>query len=124
MDEFYRRLRPHADWTEIHYRMRGDVRRFVSLTVGEDLNPRFMFSSGQRRALHLAEVLSSIRRANRQVICTVEDSALAALLTRRLRGTPEDGCLVTMAYDLGQGVYVENMERVRAPTKVPLQEAG
>ncbi len=159
MDEFYRRLRPHADWTEIHYRMRGDVRRFVSLTVGDDLNPRFMFSSGQRRALglafllavhmsrewcrlrtlilddpvqhvddyralHLAEVLSSIRRANTQVICTVEDSALASLLTRRLRGTPEEGSLITMAYDLGQGIYVQNKERIRATKQMLLQQAS
>lgn len=132
MDEFYRRLRPHADWTEIHYRMRGDVRRFVSLTVGEDLNPRFMFSSGQRRALglafllavhmsrewcklrtlvlddpvqhvddyralHLAEVLSSIRRANRQVIlhgrrqCARSSSHSKASRHARRRQSYHDG---------------------------------
>jgi len=56
--ELYSRLRPHIDWPEISYHIRGDVRRFLSLKVGEDLNPRFMFSSGQRRAAGLAFLLA------------------------------------------------------------------
>lgn len=56
--ELYSRLLPHIDWPEISYHIRGDVRRFLSLKVGEDLNPRFMFSSGQRRAAGLAFLLS------------------------------------------------------------------
>ena len=163
MGEFYGRLRPHAEWQDIHYRMRGDVRRFVSLTVGDErnpLNPRFMFSSGQRRALglafllavhmsrewcklrtlilddpvqhvddyralHLAEVLSAIRRADRQIVCTVEDSALAGLLTRRLRSTPdEDGALVTMAYGLHDGVHLESVQRIKAPRQVLVQKVS
>lgn len=38
--------------------MRGEVRRFLSLQVGVELNPRFIFSSGQRRALGLAFMLA------------------------------------------------------------------
>lgn len=58
LNEIYQRLRPHADWRSIDYSIRGDVRRFLSLKVGDDLNPQFVFSSGQRRAAGLAFLLS------------------------------------------------------------------
>jgi chromosome segregation protein len=54
MAELYLRLRPHLDWQQINYRLRGDVRRFLSFTVGDGLNPSFVFSSGQRRAAGIA----------------------------------------------------------------------
>ncbi len=54
LEELYRRMRPHLDWPRLSYHIRGDVRRFLSLQIGEDLNPRFMFSSGQRRAIGIA----------------------------------------------------------------------
>lgn len=119
MSELYRRLRPHPTWSNIEYSIRGDVRRFMKLQVGDDLNPQFLFSSGQRRAtglafllsvnlslawskwrsillddpvqhvddfraVHLAEVASQLVTGGRQVICAVEDEALADLLCRRL----------------------------------------
>lgn len=119
MSELYRRLRPHPTWSDIEYSIRGDVRRFMKLQVGEHLNPQFLFSSGQRRAtglafllsvnlsiawsrwksillddpvqhiddfrtVHLAEVLAHLVAEGRQVICAVEDAALADLLCRRL----------------------------------------
>ena len=112
LSELFLRLRPHIDWRNIEYRIRGDVRKFLSLSVGDELNPQFVFSSGQRRitglafllsvhlarqwsalnslvlddpvqhiddyrALNLVEVLSAIRMDKRQVICAVEDAALA-----------------------------------------------
>jgi len=49
LEELYARLRPHIDWPEISYLVRGDIRRLLSLRVGM-LNLRYMFSSGQRRA--------------------------------------------------------------------------
>lgn len=58
LNELYQRLRPHANWRTIDYSIRGDVRRFLSLKVGDDLNPQFVFSSGQRRAAGLAFLLS------------------------------------------------------------------
>ena len=58
LNELYQRLRPHVDWRSIDYSIRGDVRRFLSLKVGDDLNPQFVFSSGQRRAAGLAFLLS------------------------------------------------------------------
>ncbi len=58
LNEIYQRLRPHANWRNIDYSIRGDVRRFLSLKVGGDLNPQFVFSSGQRRAAGLAFLLS------------------------------------------------------------------
>ncbi|MCL6688054.1 AAA family ATPase [Pseudomonas sp. R3.Fl] len=126
LNELYQRLRPHADWRTIDYSVRGDVRRFLSLKVGNGLNPQFVFSSGQRRAaglafllsvhlarawtplkslllddpvqhiddfraLHLVEVLSALRSDGRQIICAVEDSALADLLCRRLVSTATEG---------------------------------
>jgi DNA repair exonuclease SbcCD ATPase subunit len=58
LNEIYQRLRPHANWRSIDYNIRGDVRRLLSLKVGDDLNPQFVFSSGQRRAAGLAFLLS------------------------------------------------------------------
>jgi chromosome segregation protein len=119
MAELYRRLRPHPIWEDIEYKIRGDVRRFLKLQVGDELNPQFMFSSGQRRAtglafllsvnlslawsrwrsillddpvqhiddfrsVQLAEVMAQLSAAGRQIICAVEDGALADLLCRRL----------------------------------------
>ncbi len=147
--ELYVRLRPHVDWPEISYLIRGDTRRFLSLRVGDGLNLRFMFSSGQRRAaglaflmavslsrpwclldslilddpvqhiddfraLHLVESLSALRQIRRQIICTVEDSALADLLVRRLRSSVEDeGVLIEMDYESGRGAFVGKFEEIR-----------
>ena len=58
MSELYRRLRPHPVWQDIEYNIRGDVRRFLKLQVGEEINPQFVFSSGQRRVTGLAFLLS------------------------------------------------------------------
>jgi chromosome segregation protein len=58
IEELYKRLRPHVEWTHIKYRLRGDVRRMLSFEVGEGLNPSFVFSSGQRRAAGLAFLLA------------------------------------------------------------------
>lgn len=126
LNELYERLRPHANWRTIDYSIRGDVRRFLSLKVGDGLNPQFIFSSGQRRAaglafllsvhlarawtplrslllddpvqhiddfraLHLVEVLAALRLDGRQIICAVEDPALADLLCRRLVSTVTEG---------------------------------
>lgn len=135
LNELYQRLRPHHDWRSIEYSIRGDVRRFLSLKVGDGLNPQFVFSSGQRRAaglafllsvhlarawtswrtlllddpvqhiddfraLHLVEVLAALRLGGRQVVCAVEDEALAELLCRRLLSTSEE---IGRRYDLDIG---------------------
>jgi len=119
MSELYRRLRPHPLWGDIEYSVRGDVNRFLTLKVDGDVNPQFVFSSGQRRAtglafllsvnlsiawsrwqsillddpvqhvddfrtVHLAEVLAQLCSAGRQIVCAVEDRALADLMCRRL----------------------------------------
>ncbi|MGO7968149.1 AAA family ATPase [Rhizobium ruizarguesonis] len=135
LNELYQRLRPHADWRTIEYSIRGDVKRFLSLKVGDGLNPQFVFSSGQRRAaglafllsvhlarawtplrslllddpvqhiddfraLHLVEVLAALRLDQRQIICAVEDPALADLLCRRLVSTSNES---GRRYDLDLG---------------------
>lgn len=117
--ELYQRLRPHPVWGTIGYKLRGDVKRFLRFQVGNELNPQFIFSSGQRRAtglafllsvnlslawsrwrtillddpvqhvddfrsIHLAEVMAQLTASGRQIICAVEDAALADLLCRRL----------------------------------------
>src|SRR5258708_22372276 len=41
LSEMFLRLRPHVDYSEVKYRMRGDVKRFLSFTIGNDINPRF-----------------------------------------------------------------------------------
>lgn len=140
MSELYKRLRPHPVWSDIEYSVRGDVQRFLKLQVGGDVNPQFVFSSGQRRAtglafllsvnlsitwsrwrsillddpvqhvddfrtVHLAEVLAHLCQSGRQIVCAVEDAALADLMCRRLPtserapgkhvtlGTDRDGAL-------------------------------
>ena len=148
LSELYSRLKPHVAYDEVKYRMRGDVLRFLRLEVGEDINPRFTFSSGQRRALglafllavyftrpwcklktlvlddpvqhiddyralHLAEVLSSIRQLGHQVICTIEDQALANLLCRRLRSSDsEEGLLVELGFSPESGSEVRSVTRI------------
>lgn len=140
IEELYKRLRPHVEWTQIKYRLRGDVRRMLSFEVGEGLNPSFVFSSGQRRAaglsfllavhlsrpwcnleslvlddpvqhvddfraLNLTELLASIRKHGRQILCCVEDEALGQLMCRRFRsGTDTDGRFIRMQFDCENGV--------------------
>jgi chromosome segregation protein len=154
--EFCERLRPHPEWTAVEMLLRGDVRPFVSFLVGENLNPRFVFSSGQRRALglafllsmhlartwcnletlvlddpvqhiddyralHLVETLASMRMVDRQIICTVEDPALADLLCRRLRGAAEsDGVRIDLEYTPQIGVSAKPPCAVRPLTKTAL----
>lgn len=148
IEELYKRLRPHVEWTNISYRLRGDVRRLLSFEVGDGVNPSFVFSSGQRRAagiafllavhlsrpwcewkslvlddpvqhvddfraLNLTEVLAAIRKAGRQVVCCVEDEALAQLLCRRLRNSSDyDGGLVEMQYDRENGVIIRKFSSI------------
>lgn len=143
IEELYKRLRPHVEWTNINYRLRGDVRRLLSFEVGDGINPSFVFSSGQRRAagiafllavhlsrpwcewkslvlddpvqhvddfraLNLTEVLAAFRKSGRQVVCCVEDEALAQLLCRRLRNSSDhDGGLAEMQYDREDGVVLK-----------------
>lgn len=154
LNELYQRLRPHYDWRSIEYSIRGDVRRFLSLKVGDGLNPQFVFSSGQRRAaglafllsvhlarawtpwrtlllddpiqhiddfraLHLIEVLAAIRLDGRQIICAVEDSALADLLCRRLLSTSGG---LGRRYDIDIGV--DGAATVVADVEVPPMPVG
>ena len=58
LKELYRRLRPHADWTEIELDFGGKVRGSLNFTVGDGHNVQFLFSSGQRRAAGLAFLLA------------------------------------------------------------------
>ena len=44
---------------------------------------------GDFRALHLVEVLAAFRLDGRQIVCAVEDVALADLLCRRLLSTSD-----------------------------------
>lgn len=58
LQELYRRLRPHTDWTEIDTDFGGKVRASLNFSVGNGRNPQFLFSSGQRRAAGLAFLLA------------------------------------------------------------------
>lgn len=157
LTELYRRLRPHSDWLDVSFRIRGEIRKFLSFRVGDDINPSFVFSSGQRRAaglafllavhlarnwcrlrtlvlddpvqhiddfraLHLVETLSAIRKTGRQIICSVEDPALADLLVRRLQVAPlAGGSRIELRHDPISGVVVESeAHRVALPQNVVL----
>jgi chromosome segregation protein len=151
MSELYQRLRPHPIWKDIEYSIRGDVRRFLKLQVGEDLNPQFIFSSGQRRAtglafllsinislawskwrsillddpvqhiddfraVHLAEVAAQLVSEGRQIVCAVEDSALADMLCRRLPITAlGQAKRITLGVD-DQGALAKIDEKLLAPS--------
>lgn len=154
LNELYQRLRPHVDWRTIDYSIRGDVRRFLSLRVGDGLNPQFVFSSGQRRAaglafllsvhlarawtplrslllddpvqhiddfraLHLVEVLAALRLDRRQIVCAVEDPALADLLCRRLVSTSDEP---GRRYDIDLGP--EGATSVLTAADIPPMPAG
>ena len=119
MKDLYLRLNPHPVWKDFDFVIRGKVKGYMRFQVGGEHNPRFVYSSGQRRvtglafllavnlslawskwktimlddpvqhiddfrAVQLAEVVGQFVRGGRQVICAVEDAALADLLTRRL----------------------------------------
>lgn len=60
LNELYQRLRPHTRFRTVRYRLSGDVRRLLRLSVGEGevLDPEFLFSTGQRRAAGLAFLLA------------------------------------------------------------------
>lgn len=154
LNELYQRLRPHYDWRSIEYSIRGDVRRFLSLKVGDGLNPQFVFSSGQRRAaglafllsvhlarawtpwrtlllddpvqhiddfraLHLIEVLAAFRLDGRQIVCAVEDLALAELLCRRLLSTSD---AIGKRYDIDIGQ--DGATAIVSETEVPPMPTG
>ena len=150
MSELYRRLRPHPVWSDIEYSIRGDVRRFMKLQVGNDLNPQFLFSSGQRRAtglafllsvnlslawsrwrtillddpvqhvddfraIQLAELLAQLVSGGRQIVCAVEDAALADLLARRLPvDRPGAAKRITLGPDI-DGALTKQDERSLVP---------
>jgi chromosome segregation protein len=150
MSELYRRLRPHPIWLDIEYSIRGDVKRFLKLQVGDDLNPQFLFSSGQRRVtglafllsvnvsmawsrwrsillddpvqhiddfrtMQLAEVLAQFVSDGRQVICSVEDQALADLLCRRMPVTNVGDGKRVMLGPSEDGSSTKLTERVLSP---------
>lgn len=162
MSELYKRLRPHPIWKDIEYSVRGDVRRFLKLQVGDDINPQFVFSSGQRRAtglafllsvnlsltwsrwrsillddpvqhvddyrtVNLSEVLSHLCNSGRQVICAVEDSALADLMCRRLptsERTP--GKRIALGNDADGALSIKNENDIlplRPRTLVPTEDS-
>ncbi len=58
LQELYRRLRPHSEWRDIESDFGGKVRGSLNFTVGNGHNVQFLFSSGQRRAMGLAFLLS------------------------------------------------------------------
>lgn len=148
MSELYKRLRPHPIWNDIEYSVRGDVNRFLTLKVDGEVNPQFVFSSGQRRAtglafllsvnlsiawskwksillddpvqhvddfrtVHLAEVLAQLCASGRQVICAVEDSALADLMCRRLPSTVSSpGKRISLGADATGALGIVNEQNV------------
>jgi DNA repair exonuclease SbcCD ATPase subunit len=57
LTELYSRLRPHVDWKSLETKVRGDIQLYLRFDV-DDKNPRFFFSSGQRRAVGLAFLLA------------------------------------------------------------------
>jgi DNA repair exonuclease SbcCD ATPase subunit len=58
LKELYQRLRPHVDWREIETDFGGKVRATLNFIVGNGKNPKFLFSSGQRRTLGMAFLLA------------------------------------------------------------------
>ncbi len=71
------------------------------------------------RALHLAEVLAAFRLEGRQIICAVEDPALADMLCRRLLSTAEQ---TGRRYDID--LNAEGVAAVVNDTEIPPMPVG
>ena len=71
------------------------------------------------RALHLIEVLAAFRLAGKQIVCAVEDQALAELLCRRLLSTSG---AIGKRYDLDIGL--DGATTIVSDTEVPPMPAG
>lgn len=159
VNEMYGRLKPHIDWNVFSYYLRGDVQRSLIFQVGEELNPKYFFSSGQLRitglafllaifisrgwshlntlilddpiqhiddfrVIHLVELLSSLRKSNNQIICTVESSDLAELLCRRLRSNEfEAGEYVRVKYSKNNGCQISSRRKIDPLKKKVLKSA-
>ena len=66
------------------------------------------------RSLNLVELLSSIRASGKQIICCIEDEALADLMSRRLPSDAEEnGVKITLRS--GQTSPVPTIERFDVP---------
>jgi chromosome segregation protein len=77
------------------------------------------------RAVHLVETLAAIRTMNYQLLCAVEDSALADLLSRRLRSSyKEGGTLIRMKYVSGEGAQIEDIRDIVPFERVILSVAS
>lgn len=156
--ELYARLRPNPNFQEISYKLRGELRRHLSFSVGDDINPQFVYSSGQRRAtglafliavnlsmawsrwasvllddpvqhiddfrsVHLSELLGQLVREGRQVICAVEDPALADLLCRKMPVTSSGAARrITLGVsDTGRVKVMEQRDLSPMPAQVLLE---
>ena len=97
MSELYRRLRPHPIWSDIEYKIRGDQRRATGLAFLLFVNLSLAWSKWRTillddpvqhvddfRSIQVTEVVAQLLAGGRQIICAVEDAALADLLCRRL----------------------------------------
>lgn len=78
------------------------------------------------RALHLIEVLAALRLDGRQIVCAVEDSALAELLCRRLLSTSD---ALGRRYDIdigqdGAATIVSDLEVPPMPVGVLRSRSG
>jgi chromosome segregation protein len=61
----------------------------------------------------LVETLAALRMLGRQIVCTVEDPALADLLCRRLRSNSnESGMRIDLGYEVGEGVRIESRRTI------------
>ena len=75
------------------------------------------------RALHLVECIAAICKTGKQIICTVEDPALANLMSRRiLSSTSSDGQMIEMLLD-SSGAHVENISPISILSTSVLTEA-
>ena len=77
------------------------------------------------RAIHLAEVLAQLRATGLQIVCAVEDSALADLLCRRMAtGDPAQGRRITLGLSKEGDLGVLRNERVRPFLQSVLSSLG
>jgi DNA repair exonuclease SbcCD ATPase subunit len=76
------------------------------------------------RALNLVEVLSAIRRMDRQIIIAVEDPALADLLCRRLRSNADEmGRRFDLSFGLDGSAKIEHRTDIQPLPRQVLQLA-
>ncbi|MEE8041672.1 MAG: AAA family ATPase [Pseudomonadales bacterium] len=75
------------------------------------------------RSMHLVETIAACVRGGHQIVCTVEDPALANLLSRRVPSSDDESIRIDMGLRPSRGASVLNVHPLRSQLKAVLESA-